>query len=240
VTILRGSDGAKQAIPLPEILHGDGSKNLDLQPGDLVTVEAVEVIPVYVMGKVNRPGLYNMRKDSAGILEAVTVAGGTLDDAALTKVTVTHLNGQSETVNIVPVTIEGKQESLIKLSAGDLVVVPESLARFAVLGWVNSPGFFSLKENQPLSLSEALSMAKGTDNRRGGLNKVAVIRNSGGKQERKIYDFNRFLKKGDETQNPVIAAGDIVFVPETSSPDWDRILAGLSTGLTALWAVRGL
>jgi polysaccharide export outer membrane protein len=235
INILRGATGSKQSVPLQEAMRGNESSNLAVQPGDVITVEAVELIPVYVMGKVSRTGVYNIRKDSAGVLEAITMAGGTLDDAALTKVTVTHLNGTSETVSIVPATLEGKQESPIKLRSGDLLVVPDSTARFAVLGWVNAPGFFPLKENQEITLSDALGLARGTDNKRSGLRRIAVVRNVDGKQERLVYDFEKFARKGDMTQNPVIRPGDMVWVPETDNLDWDRILSRISGSLSLLW-----
>ncbi|MEN6521293.1 MAG: polysaccharide biosynthesis/export family protein [Armatimonadota bacterium] len=237
VSILRGTSGDKQMVSLQEAMRGNESANQAVRAGDVITVENVELIPVYVMGKVARPGVYNIRKDSAGILEAITMAGGTLDDAALTKVTVTHLNGSSETINIVPATIEGKQETPVKLQSGDLLVVPDSIARFAVMGWVNAPGFFPLKENQQVTLSDALALARGADNKRGGLKKVAILRTTSGKQERLVVDFQKFAKKGDMSQNPVIQPGDIVWVPETGKLDWDRVFANLSTGLSFLWSI---
>ena len=237
VNILRASKGTKESVPYQEVVRGSETSNKPISAGDVVTVEAVEIIPVYVMGKVNRPGLYNMRNNSAGILEAITVAGGTTDDAALSKVTVTHLNGESETVSILSATIEGKQQSLVKLRSGDLVVVPDSNAKFAVLGWVNAPGFFPLKEGQRITLSDALGMARGTDNRRGGLRKVAILRTTDEKQERLVFDFEKFAKNGDMAQNPEVKSGDIIWVPETKKLDWDRVLSTISGGASLLWSL---
>lgn len=239
VSILHCMNGKRESIPYQDLFRGDTVRNPELHTGDVVTVESVETIPVYVMGKVNRPGLYNLRVDSAGVLEAITMAGGHQDDAALSKVTVTHLDGKSETVNILPVTTEGKQTSLLRLRAGDMLVVPDSFAKFAVLGWVNAPGFFQLKENEHISLSEAIGMAHGIENKRGGLKKVAVLRVVDGKEQRQVYDLSKFAKKGDSSQNPEILPGDVVWVPETSGLDWDRALSGLSTGLSLVWSASG-
>ncbi len=238
VSVLRGTNGEKQSVSLQEAMKGSESANVSVRSGDVITVEAVELIPVYVMGKVARAGLYNIRSNSAGVLEAITVAGGAMDDAALSKVTVTHLDGASETISILPTTVEGKRETLVKLRSGDLVVVPDSMSRFAVLGWVNSPGYFPFKENQTITLSDALGMAHGVDNRRGGLKRVAILRTTGDTQERLVYNFETFARKGDITQNPVVRPGDIVWVPETDSVDLDRLLSRISTGLSLLWAVN--
>jgi len=237
VTIAREQTGLKQTMSYPDLLRGDQTKNMLIQAGDQITVSAAETMPIYVTGRVNKPGLYNIRKDSGGILEAITMAGGTLDDAALTKVTVTHLNGESESVSIVPVTMEGKQQGLIKLRTGDLVVVPESSAKFAVLGWVNMPGFFPLPDGQHVTLSSAVSMAKGMDNRRAGISQVAVLRTVNGKQERMVFNLNKFFKKGDLSQNPEIQAGDIIFVPETGKIDWDRTMGLLSGTANLAWVI---
>ena len=238
VHIVRGAGTEGKPISLQQAMRGDTAANQLLETGDVITVESVELIPVYVMGKVRVPGLYSLRKESAGVLEAITMAGGPTEDAALTKVTVTHLSGESETMNIVPVTIEGKQESPIKLLSGDLLVVPESDARYAVLGWVNSPGIFPLAENHQITLADALGMAKGTDPRRGGIERIAILRTVDGKPEHLKVDFRKFSKDGDVSQNPEIKAGDIVWVPETGSIDWDRMLQRLSSGLSVMWAIN--
>lgn len=238
VNILRGVTGAKESVSLTEVMRGSEAANKTIFAGDVVTVESVELIPIYVMGQVARPGLYNLRKDSAGVLEAITVAGGTTESAALSKITITHLAGDSETMSIVPAVMGGKQQGSLKLRPGDLVVVPESTARFAVLGWVNSPNSFPMKEGQTVTLSDALGLAKGIDNKRGGLRKVAIIRQVDGKEQLLVFDIAKFSTKGDASQNPEIKPGDIVWVPETNATDWDRAWSRLGSTLSFLWLVH--
>ena len=233
VHVLRAS-GAKSSVSLQEAVRGSETSNLLLQVGDVMTVEAVEMIPVYVMGKVRAPGLYRIRKDGADILAAITVAGGTLDDAALSKVTVTHLDGKSETVSLVPVTNTGKQDTATVIRSGDMVVVPESNAKFAVLGWVKNPGTYPLKENQVIRLADAIGIANGTD-KRGSLGKVAILRSNGDKQERLIFNFNKFAKDGDISQNPEIRPQDVVVVPQTKGFDLDSMLSSISGSLSIFW-----
>ena len=237
-SILRAGTGVKETVTIPDVMRGSETANLPIYPGDVISIESVELIPVYVMGEVEHPGLYNLRKDSAGVLEAITVAGGAKDNAVLSKVSITHLAGDNETVNILPAVQEGKNQSSIKLRSGDLVVVPESTAKFAVLGWVNSPGIFALKEGQKITLADALGMAGGIDNKRGGLGRVAIVRKVNGKEERMLFDISKFTKTADTSQNPEIQPADIVWVPESGSPDWDKVLSGISSGLSFLWLVR--
>ncbi len=237
VIILRGSN--KITVPLVEALRGSETGNLLIQVDDTITVEPVEQIPIYVMGKVRGPGLYNVRKEDATVLSAITIAGGPLEEAALSKVTVTHLTGDTETINIIPITIEGKQENITKLRSGDLVVVPESVAKYAVLGIVNNPGVFPLKENQVVRLSDAIGMANG-GNKSSGMSKVALMRLKNGKQERLMFNFTKFAKNGDLTQNPEIQSGDIIFVPETKKMDFNTILSTISNSIQTFWMLNRL
>lgn len=228
VSIISAGTGRRISCVLSDVMSGNPDTNASVTGGDVIAVEVQETMPVYVIGKVKTPGLYKLQKGNTGIIEALTVAGGTLDDAAIDRVTVTHLNGTTETVDLTPAIIQGKQETKIRLQPGDLVTVPEETAKFAVLGYVNEPGFFPMKTGQPLTLYEALGMAKGIENKRGELGAVAVIRTTDGKQERMVVDLKKFLKSGNPENNPLLKPGDIVYVPQTSKPDWDFITRTLT------------
>ena len=206
-SLLRGT-GEKIALDLPAVIHGDGSANLALSPGDVLSIEATELLPVFVMGQVKNPGLiglhpglgavealaqaggltapedevravvvrggkevaqldlqtavtkgdpaadYSMQrgdvlkvdslrselvtvtgkvvkpgsypmKSEEGVVELLALAGGVTDDAALSRVTITHVGGGTETVDLSPAIRDGKSENNVKLANGDLVVVPE-------------------------------------------------------------------------------------------------------------------
>lgn len=97
------------------------------------------------------------------------------------------------------------------------------------MGYVNEPSFYPLRDGQKLTLSEALGMAKGADNRRGEMGAVAVIRTEGGKQQNMVFDLNKFLKTGDISQNPEIRPGDVIYVPQTSKPDWQTVFSAISS-----------
>ena len=227
-TILRASTGERETVKLSDVFLGINDANVAINSGDVVTINAEETIPIYVMGKVKTPGLYRVRKDSAGVAVALTLAGGMTDDAAINRVTIVRLNGESQAVDLAPALLQGKQESTVALQAGDLVVVPEETARVAVLGFVNEPGFFPMRAGVALTLSDAIGLAKGAD-KRGKLGSVAIIRREGNEQKRMVCDLSKFLKSGDVTQNPEIKPGDVVFVSETSRPDWDTIFRAVTS-----------
>jgi polysaccharide export outer membrane protein len=194
----------------------------------VLTIDIGEMVPVYVMGRVRVPGIYRLRKDDAGIMQAIAVAGGTSDRASISKVTVTHLSGASETVDLTSSVVGGKPAPKTVLQPGDLVIVPESTYGVAVLGFVKKAGFYPLDEGHKVHLMDALGMAEGLEDR-AKTGAVAVVRNENGKQLKMEYNLRKFLKEGDTTQNPEIKPGDVVFVPETGKIDWNKLLPFLST-----------
>jgi len=140
---------------------------------------------------------------------------------------------------MAPALQDGNEEYNVKLHAGDMVMVPQVTARIAVLGYVTSPGYFSVPDGQRLRLADALGLAKGVDNKRAGVSAVAVIRNEDdGRQERNIYDIKKYLKTGDPRHNPEVHPGDIVYVPETDKPNWDWIYQGMQALGTLLGPVK--
>lgn len=233
--ILRAATGNRESVKLTEVLLGAPDANAFLQSGDVLTIAAQETISVYVTGNVKTPGLYKLRKDSPGVMEAITLAGGPVESAAMSRVMVTHLNGKARAYNLSPVGVNGKQPDNVKLEAGDMVTVPEETARIAVLGFVTAPGFYPLKDGQKITLSDALALAKGVDNKQGKMGSIAVIRSENGKQQRLVYDLTKFLKSGDLSQNPEIRAGDVVYVPQTNKPDWSTVFSAIAS---AGWLLR--
>lgn len=238
VTLSRANGGAREQFALNDVMQGVPGKNPKLAPGDVVTFSAIPLVPVYVTGKVKIPGLVRLRKGDTGLMQALTVAGGTLDDASTKNVTITHLDGRTEHVDITPALAQGSSVPMIDLAPGDLVVVPELQSRIAVLGMVTVPGFYPLPDSKVITIADAIAIAQGPNTKRAKLSKVALVRNEGGKQQRMVYDFGKFLRKGDATQNPALHAGDVLFIPETDAVEWTSILSGISSVGVLLTAVR--
>lgn len=227
--VIMHATGAKESASLGDIIRGDSEANLLIESGDVLTIDAGETLPIYVMGRVKNPGLYKVRKADAGVMEALALAGGTLDDAAISAIRVTRLSGASETVDLTDSIVDGQETSKVMLMPGDLVLVPETKARIAVLGFVSQPGFYTLKDGQKVTLSEVLGMAKGVDTKRGQMKSVAIVRTENGKQQNMVFDLTKFLKKGDPSQNPEVKPGDVVYVAETKKPDMSSVLQAVST-----------
>ena len=237
IVLMRASNAKQQTSELSDILKADSTANEPLQPGDVVNVQTVKQWPIYVMGQVKEPGIYQLREDNNGILEALALAGGTLNTAALSEVMVTHTTGTSELVNLSPSIRDGEQQERKELKPGDLIIVPECQNRIAVLGYVNEPGYFALKDGQKITLTDALGLSKGLMPKKGSQTDILILRTVNGKQEKLIYDLSKFFKNGDASNNPIIQTGDVVYVPRSEGIEWDSIIRAISSTSVLMNAV---
>lgn len=229
VQVIHAATGKRESYRLSEVLHGDAKNNIELQTGDFVNFEETPLTTVYVMGDVRAPGAYHLREDNGRLVEALATAGGFNPDAATSRVQVTHLDGQIETVNLSSVVLQGGKAPDIHLQNGDVVFVPVFTSKIAVLGLVKTPGIFPLVDGRKVDLAEALGYAQGQNTSRARLSKVAVIRlDANGKAIRRVYDFGSYLRKANQGGNPEIQAGDVIYVPETNSFDWSSTLGALT------------
>lgn len=229
VIILRASSGVKETYNLSDALRGVPEANVLVFAGDVITVDSGDTIPVYITGKVRSPGLFRIFKDNANIMNAIAMAGGLLPESSTDNIKISRLDGTSQVVNITASVLGSSEAPNIVLQSGDMVTVPESTSKIVVLGFVGQPGVFPIRDGVNVTLSDALGMAKGFDNKRGGLASIAVVSMVNGKEDRKTYNLKRYLKNGDVTQNPLIKSGDVIYVPETGKLDWSLITQSIST-----------
>lgn len=206
VTLTRNSQQVASAS-LSEMQRPGSPENVLIQAGDVLVVQAAPFVQIHIVGRVKAPGVYVMRKDSSDALKVIAQAGGPTDDASLHAVTVTHLNGHTETLDLTNTMNNGKPITLPVLLQGDMVVVPQDLDKFAILGNVKQPGVYPMKDGVVLHLSDAIGLAQGHDTRRARVGRIAILRMEGDKQVREIINFSKFIAKGDATQNPVIVPG---------------------------------
>lgn len=229
--VLEHTEGGEKKVirmPLEEALRKSDDPSLHLEPGDVLRIEAIPTFPVYISGKVKTPGMYRLRDDSTSLLNAISQAGGTSDDASLTNVRIVRIDGSEEVIDLTPSLVRGESAKLPSLHGGDMVIVSESTERIAVLGYVSKPGYFPVPQGRKVFLSDAIAMAQGGD-KRASLTKVGLMRTEGGKQVRKVYDLGKFLRAGDTSQNPEVTSGDVVYVPETNRAETSLIIGSLTS-----------
>jgi len=133
--IVRGSETI-EVDPVAVMDGRDREADPLLQSGDLLQVQA-DTSLVHIVGQVKNPGDFQV-KSALGVLEAVAMAGGTSENAALTRAQIIR-GSQVMKVDLYALLVEGKTEGNVALQAGDTLVVPANEAKIAVLGAVAQP-----------------------------------------------------------------------------------------------------
>jgi polysaccharide export outer membrane protein len=107
--------------------RGDLSQNVTIMPGDTVYVASGSGERFYVLGQVKKPGPYEWTQDIT-VLEALKLADGPTERAALNRLTIRqNRGGQQQVVKLNYVDImQGKKKDDIIIKPGDVIVVPES------------------------------------------------------------------------------------------------------------------
>ncbi len=191
-----------------------------------VTILHFRSIRASVGGYVNHPGTFEIRPGDS-LVNLLNMGGGALQDRAdLRKATLRRNNSRELIpVDLYAMLIKGDTSQNYEIQDGDELNVPEETRnRILVLGTVTQPGTYPY--NEPMTLADAISLARGEIRYRSRLSKVVVTREKPGLpgQYTQIrVDFNKFVQKGDPTQNPLLQPGDFVFVPETNTPDFNQI-----------------
>ena len=129
-----GQDGnqARIVIDLDDLINnGNQTLNIPLQAGDIVNIPVEQIINVYVFGAVRNPGVIQVKMSKKiTILQAIAQAGGLIEGASKSGVTVTRKDRKTGDeikikVNLNDV-LKGKQPAM-DLAEGDVVYVPESI-----------------------------------------------------------------------------------------------------------------
>ena len=193
---------------------------------------------VSVIGEVQRPGMYPLRRNGQLITELISEAGGKnqlasnrlillpaprLDQLAAPTLTQTTLSTAQPTGMGVEIEMESllgrldQRPILIPLVAGDTVVVPEA-GNFEVDGEVQRPGSFKLTSST--SVIGAIAAAGGFTYS-ADVKKVEVIRDiGGGRKALATLDLEEVGLRGGRDIR--LRAGDLVRVPSEPGLFFER------------------
>jgi len=237
--VITHPDGTSQRVGLADTFQNRNDANPELKSGDIVVVVAAETIPIYVSGEVNTPGPFQVRKDRAGVLQALALAGGAKMTAAITQVKIVRAGGDSIPVNLAPALLRGEDTSnLPTLQSGDLLLVPQLQAHYSVLGAVAAPGPVPIRDpSETIRMADVISQAK-ADPSHARLSQVQLVRVVNGKEQRTMYDMGRYFRTGNPKDNPEIKDGDMVYVPDVNYTKTNMILNGLSTAALLFRVIR--
>jgi len=207
ISLIRGAETIK-------LTWGDTTTKL--QDGDVIQVENESVVRVTVNGNVRNPGGYDLL-EGGGVMEALALAGGVTDKAALTQITILRAhkpeNEGTEHVDLSQAFAKGIVTSNPKLAPGDQVLVPEWNAYVSVFGMVNNAGKIPISESTPFTVLDALSSV-GVNNKNARLSDVTVVRIVDNKPQQFKVNVQDILKNHKYEQNIRLKPGDIVYVPD--------------------------
>ncbi len=223
--LLPGLDVWGRTIPETKALIEKELTQFTRQPPQIiVTLRGVESRRVWLLGRLNTPGIYPMAAPMT-LLEALTVAGGptTLasssgngtmgvnfsEDVADLRRSFVIRSGQVLPVDFYRLLKEGDMTQNIFLRPDDFVYVPSAVTREVfVLGAVLQPKSVSYRER--MSLVAAIANAQGTI-KDAYLSHVAIVRGSLAQPKIAVVDYQDIVN--GKTPDVLLEPGDIVYVP---------------------------
>jgi len=213
-----------------EIAKGLKEKKWLRDPQVQILLVEVHRPKVSVLGNLNRPGTYDY-KDGDTVTQAIALAGSYHETAALDKATLTRKTGEVVSIDLYKLYFKGDMTQNLVLRNGDTVYVPEDTVRkIYVLGEVQRPGMYPLKEN--MTALSAVSQAGGPIADRGKLKGTVVVRGDPSNPEKIPVNISKMIGRGDLSQDIPLRPGDLVYVPKSSKPslrDVSDILSVLSS-----------
>jgi polysaccharide export outer membrane protein len=125
ISIIRRNQSDPIHVELPRNLADDTSKNIDVLPGDTITVPRAPII--YVVGDVGRPAGLLVDNGQLTVLQALALAGGTNKTAKLGGARIIRKGptGMTETKVGIKKMLEAKSPD-VTLQADDILFVPVS------------------------------------------------------------------------------------------------------------------
>ena len=209
-----GADGAMEDITIDVLALISGTKgaaDLALEVGDTVIIPRSQ--PVYVVGEVTTPGMYQVGTHSAlRCSEVLGKAGGLTQSADRAQVQVFRHGSDSETTLLtvdMDAVYSGKLGADERILPGDMVVVARR-HKIYVFGEVSKPGALELEPGVALTAFQAITLSGGfTDY--AAKSTVLLVR----KGTITTLDLKKPYQEGKAVNDPGIQAGDILFVQST-------------------------
>jgi len=202
-----------------------------INPQVTVSVREFRKIHVSMLGQVAHPGTYTL-SPGARILDAISMASGVTESAALPQAQLVRASGETRPVSLDGLLLRQDLSLNLPMEPGDTLIIPEdTTSKFFVLGDVNHPGVYPIKGE--VTVLQALAIAGGPVMHGTSTSKTAniirhvdpreapltaslhredaqAIANGNGvlitKDLQKIY-------QGDLRQNETLRPGDVVLVP---------------------------
>lgn len=210
------ADGTTTPVNLyPVMFQGQRDGDLNLTPGDIVTVP--ESRGIVVLGEVKTPGTYNVPGTATNLAEVLAMAGGLAPTvkADQARISVTHNSptGQAQTVSIDPAKLYAHDPTQNEsVQDGDLVTVSAIRPHTVVVsGEVKLPGSYEL--NQGNGLAELIARAGGPTED-AALKRVSVRHSD---NQTVTVDASLAVREGVQNLNLPLQEGDFIVIPKNTA-----------------------
>lgn len=181
----------------------------------LLQLRGIESSRVWILGRVNQPGVYTMSAPMT-VLEAVTQAGGmmtssetgTTEDLGDLRGSFVIRNGERLPIDFEALLQRGDMSQNVYLQPDDFIYIPSAKARdIHVLGAVRMPKAVSREHG---TLVAAIANAGGPI-RTAHLSQVGIVRGSMSEPRIAVVDYDAIVK--GKAPDVILEPRDIVYVP---------------------------
>jgi polysaccharide biosynthesis/export protein len=199
-----------QDLIFKKLVDGNFYKN----PQVSVMVKEYATQGIYVLGEVQKPGLYSVLQAHT-LLQAISLAGGTTPKAGR-KVTIANPSREGRKLTA---SISGDSESGqdVKVMPGDTIVVSKAGVVY-VVGDVHLPSGIVM-EHDNLTVLQAIALAQGT-NSTAALDRSKLIRRSADGPQQMDLPLKKMLAL--KTPDIPVEADDIIFVPASTAKAFSK------------------
>jgi protein involved in polysaccharide export with SLBB domain len=167
---------------------------------------SLRTIQIFVVGQARRPGTYSISSLST-LTNAIFASGGPLPQGSVRDIQVKRNGVTIDHFDLYDMLLKGDKTKDINLVTGDVIFIPFVGPQVAVVGSVDNPAIYELKNTMPktgTTVAEALQMAGG---------ETAVAAGSTVRLERVYEHSMRSIEDVNlDTGNVILRNGDILSV----------------------------
>jgi protein involved in polysaccharide export with SLBB domain len=124
-----------------------------------VTLAGLRGITVYVVGQARRPGSYTLSGVST-LASGLLATGGPGPHGSMRRVQLKRAGQLVQEFDFYAFLAKGDSSGDVKLTDGDVIVIPAALGHVALLGTVNNPAVYEIKRHDE-TLGDILEVAAG-------------------------------------------------------------------------------
>ncbi len=160
VTLFRGRQEARR-FPYVDVAHGRAGQSIELEPGDVISVQPPEEIRIWMLGNVRKAGEQKLRR-GVDLYEALTAAEG-IDRGNFVAQDLRIVLRRGDERKVFPIEPSPTRDRVVLESGDTIYVEAPEMIKVTISGEVNEPGEMALREGTPLSTAIAAAKGKRPD-----------------------------------------------------------------------------